>query len=76
VSLEARVTKLEQEESKTGGYEYNVRAVLRNLAKGQEVDESVVQLLLPHEKLLGPEIDSNGQGTLHGLEILIDILKQ
>ena len=78
-SLEVRVKRLEQNASGQGNYEKCIRALLpllRNSAKGQEGDESVVQLLLPHEKLLGPHVDDSGLITYEGLEILVKILKQ
>jgi hypothetical protein len=76
MSLETRVTKLENESSQ-GHYEKCLRALLpllRNSAKGREGDEAVVQLLLPHEKLLGPHIDESGLITYEGLRILLNLL--
>jgi hypothetical protein len=78
-SLEVRVKRLEQNESGQGNYENCIRALLpllRNPAKGQEADESIVQLLLPHEKLLGPHVDESGLITYEGLGILINLLKK
>jgi len=78
-SLEVRVKRLEQNESGPGNYEKCIRALLpllRNSAKGQEGDESVVQLLLPHEKLLGPHIDESGLITYEGLCILINLMEK
>jgi len=71
-SLEVRVKRLEQNASGQGSYEKCIRALLPLLGN----DESVVQLLLPHEKLLGPHVDETGLITYEGLGFLINLLKK
>jgi hypothetical protein len=79
MSLETRVTRLENESGETD-YERAIHAVLPLARNSRSVngrsDEELLQLLRRHEKLLGGEIYPNGTLTLCGLERLINILKQ
>jgi hypothetical protein len=61
-SLEVRVKRLEQSESRAGNFEQDIRALLPHITDAE------IQLLEP--EIVGDYI------TLHGLEILIAIRKR